>query len=306
MDYPCRLSLLGAGVDVVTPAQVLDFVARRAAAGRQTIVANHNLHSLYLHARREDVRAFFARADLVEIDSTPLIAWAKLMGHKVSRDHRCTYLDFRDDFWTMVEARSLSVYFLGGSAEVARTARRVILSRYPRVRLDAHSGFFKTKGPANDAVIADIAVHRPDILLVGMGMPRQELWILDNLDRLPPCVILPVGGAFDYEAGVQYEPPRWTGRFGVEWLGRFMADPKRLFTRYFVEPWALVPLAMADIAHHVLGRRFEIQRPLSAPAAWLRRQALSDDKKGDALAPAPAEKPAALAKPHRFLTRKQG
>ena len=284
MDHPCRLSLLGAEVDLVTPAMVLDLAARGGKDGRAVIVANHNLHSLYLHARDARVREFFARADVIEFDSTPLIAWARLLGHPVSRAHRSTYLDFRHAFWTMTEARGLRVYHVGGAPGVEDRAKAAILERHPRAHLDVHHGYFDMTGPANDAVIADIVAKRPDILFVGMGMPRQELWILDNLDRLPPCAILPVGGAFDYEGGAQYEPPRWTGRLGVEWLARFAADPRRLFTRYFLEPWALVPAALADVT----GRKVAVVRE-AAPEVppWVRRQALSRDN-------APEEAPEAL------------
>ncbi len=307
MDHPSRLSLMGAEVDVVTPAFVLDFVARRAATGRRTIVANHNLHSLYLHARRADMRAFYAQAALVEIDSTPLIAWAKLMGQKVSRAHRSTYLDFRDAFWTMVQSEGLGVYHVGGAPEVCDRSRAAIWKDYPAVRLDVHSGYFDLHGAGNEALLADIAAKRPDILLVGMGMPRQELWILNNLDRLPPCVIMPVGGAFDYEAGVQYQPPRWTGRLGMEWLARFVANPGRLFERYFVEPWALVPQILGDIALRLSGRGFEVLRaPLDDDAIlapWQRRQALSSETPLPEPAPVIADDGAANEKPHRILMR---
>lgn len=271
-----RLSLLGAEVDLVTPAEVLDFVARCAGSGRKAIVANHNLHSLHLYARRADMRAFYARADLIEIDSVPMISWARLLGLPVSRAHRSTYLDFREDFWTMATTHDLSVYHLGGAPGVGEAAKSAILQRFPSARIHVRNGFFDTRGADNDAVLADIAQRKPDILLVGMGMPRQELWVLDNLDRLPACVILPVGGAFDYEAGVQYMPPRWTGRLGVEWLARFAANPARLFDRYFVEPWSLLPQILGDVAWTLSGRERMTHRGLAeAGAPWLRRQALS-------------------------------
>ena len=247
MDTPCRLSLLGADVDVVTPAQMLDFAAETIAAGKGAVVANHNLHSLYLYQRRPDMRAFYAQADLIEIDSTPMIAWGKLMGHPVSRDHRVTYLDYREIFWARAQAEGWKVYHVGGAPEHNAASQAAIQKRYPGVRVDVHSGFFDMNGADNDALVDDITASRPNILFVGMGMPRQEAWILANRHRLPPCVILPVGAAFDYEAGVQYTPPRWTGRLGIEWLVRFVADPKRLFERYFIEPWFLIPQALRDI-----------------------------------------------------------
>lgn len=253
METPCRpvavrrLPLLGAEVDAVTPTEVLEAVGESVASRRRLIVANHNLHSLYFYKFREDMRRFYAQADLIEIDSTPMILWAKLMGHDVSRAHRSTYLDYREAFWQRAVAEGWRVYHIGGAPEHTEPARQAILQRHPEAHLDVHSGYFALSGPENEAVLADIADKAPDVLLVGMGMPRQELWILDNLERLPECAILPIGGAFDYEAGATYTPPRWAGRLGLEWLVRFVHDPRRLFRRYFLEPWALIPEAWQDV-----------------------------------------------------------
>ena len=232
---------------MITPAYVMDFVDRKVSAKERAIVANHNLHSLYLFQKRPDMRAFYDKADLIEIDSTPMIAWAKLMGHPVSRAHRCTYLDFREDFWALAQAKKWRVYHVGGEAAHNDASKAAILARYPKAHLDLHTGFFDMNGADNDALLADLKAKRPDVLLVGMGMPRQETWILANLERLPDCVILPVGAAFEYEAGVMYTPPRWTGQLGIEWLVRFFHEPKRLFERYFIEPWWLIPQALRDV-----------------------------------------------------------
>jgi len=102
-------------------------------------------------------------------------------------------------------------------------------------------------GPDNAEVLAAINDAQPDVLFVGMGMPRQESWILDNLDGLGGRVIFSVGAAFDYEAGAIPTPPRWTGRVGLEWLFRLASEPRRLFSRYLIEPWSLIPPAMEDI-----------------------------------------------------------
>ena len=242
-----RLLLLGAEVDIITPANVIAFVARKVAAGERAIVANHNLHSLYLFQKRADMRAFYDLADLIEIDSMPMIAWARLLGHSVSKEHRCTYLDFRESFWSEAQAKGWRVYHLGGEEKHNQASRLAIQARYPNVHIDVHTGFFDMKGPENDALLADLEAKKPDVLLVGMGMPRQETWILANRARLPKCVILPVGAAFDYEAGAIFTPPRWTGRLGLEWLVRFIFEPRRLFERYFIEPWLLIPQAVGDL-----------------------------------------------------------
>ena len=259
MKKPCRIRLLGAEVDIVTPHEMLEFVSARIAAGETAIVANHNAHSLHLYHHDPVMRAFYDQADLIEIDSTPLIAWARLMGLPVDQSHRSTYLDFREDFWRLVQAKGWRVYHVGGVPEHVEASRAAVQARYPRAFIDVHHGYFDIKGTQNDALLLDLHVSRPDILLIGMGMPRQENWIYHNLDHLPNCVILPVGAAFDYESGVQKVPPRWAGRVGLEWLTRFISEPSRLFTRYFVEPWSLVPLLLGDIANRATGRSFVVE-----------------------------------------------
>jgi len=250
---PRRIRLLGGEMDVMTTDQLLEFVAARVAERRPALIANHNLHSLHLWRRTPDMAALYRRADRIEIDSTPLIAWGRLMGHEVSRAHRLTYLDWREAFWARAAAEGWRVFHLGCGPGVGEKAAAAITSRHPALKLAALHGFFDVAGAENDAVLAAIDRHQPHILLVGMGMPRQEIWIEANRDRLPPCVILPVCRALAYEAGAVATPPRWTGRLGVEWLWRFATEPKRLFRRYFVEPWALAPRAADDIRRRLLG-----------------------------------------------------
>src|SRR5690606_25524795 len=114
-------------------------------------------------------------------------------------------------------------------------------------QIAVHHGYFDAEGAANAALLGAIAAFDPDVVLVGMGMPRQELWIIDNRPALKRGVLFPVGAAFDYEAGVQRAAPRVLGALGVEWLFRLAAQPRRLAFRYLVEPWFLLPAAVADL-----------------------------------------------------------
>ncbi len=244
-----RVRLLGAVMDLVRAEEVFHFVAGRLAAGEKTLVANHNLHSLYLIQRHEPMRRFFERAHLVEVDSMPLIFWARLMGRRSRKFHRCTYLDWREDFWATAVAQGWRVFFVGGRPAVAEAARARILAQWPAATLETHSGYFDhTPGsPDSEALLQRLDAYKPDILFVGMGMPVQEVWLLDNYDRLPTCAMFPLGGAFDYEAGVQKQSPRLLGQLGLEWLFRLYMDPRRLFHRYCVEPCYLIWPAMRDI-----------------------------------------------------------
>jgi N-acetylglucosaminyldiphosphoundecaprenol N-acetyl-beta-D-mannosaminyltransferase len=247
---PARLSVLGGEIDAVTPLQVLALTDQRITEGGGAVIANHNLHSLYLLRRSPEMRAFYRRADLIEADSTPMILWARLLGLPIGRRHRCTYLDWREDFWAMAQARGWRVFYLGGEPGGAEAGAAAVVRRWPGVSISVRHGRFDPApgGHENAAVVAAIAEARPAVLFVGMGMPRQEAWIVGNLDRLPPCAIFSVGAAFDYEAGVISTPPRWSGRLGLEWLFRLATEPRRLFARYLVEPWSLIGPAIGDLA----------------------------------------------------------
>jgi len=243
---PDRVVLMGEAFDPVTPTQIMGFAAERAAGRGKGLIVNHNSHSLYLLRRRPEMRTAFDRADLVTIDSMPLIYWGKLLGRPVSRAHRSTYTDWREDFWRLAQKLRWRVFYLGGVPGVAATGARRLSQHWPGVTFAVRDGYFD---PADNAAVVDeINAFDPDIVLVGMGMPRQELWIIDNYDALKRGVVFSIGAAFDYEAGVQPMPPAWMARSGFQWLFRVLTDPRRLFARYFIEPWALVGPAMGDIA----------------------------------------------------------
>lgn len=263
-----RVRLLGQTVDLVRPEEVLHHVETWVDARRKVVIANHNLNSLALLAQHPDLGRFYERADLVEVDSTPLIWFARALGLQGRAFHRCTYLDWRDHFWSLVDRRGWRVLYVGGEQTVVERARDRLSAAWPRADIRVRDGYFDaTRGSAdNAALLAEARAFDPHILFVGMGMPRQELWILDHLDALPDCAVFSVGAAFDYEAGAQKAAPRWMGRIGVEWLFRLVNDPKRLARRYLIEPWSLSRLVLDDIRTAIRTRRTGNETANAAPA----------------------------------------
>ena len=243
-----RVHLLGGAVDAITSEALMDFVGDCVTRGRRAIVANHNLHSLYLVRRDPEMASLYGMADRVQADSTPMIAWGRLLGRPIRRAHRATYLDWRERFWRRAAESGWRVFYLGGAPGVAERGAQAIRARWPSAIIEVCDGYFDMDDPVQAlAVREQVADWRPTVLLVGMGMPRQERWIARNHRSLPPCVMFSIGAAFDYEAGVIATPPRWTGRVGLEWLYRFVTEPHRLFSRYFIEPWSLIGPALSDL-----------------------------------------------------------
>ncbi len=249
IDSPVRVRLLGANVDMVTSQDVLGFTQLCIDTSRKAIVANHNAHSLALLRRDRIMRVLYAMADIVEIDSMPLIAWGRLLGEPLDGRHRCTYLDWREDFWRLAQINGWRVFYLGGKPGVAAAAADNIEQRWPGVTIGVHHGYFDhdEQSLENREVLETINAFAPDVLMVGLGMPIQERWVTFNYDRIERGVVFTVGGAFDYEAGVQATPPRWIAQLGFEWLYRLATQPGRLFGRYCIEPWRLAPMALEDV-----------------------------------------------------------
>jgi N-acetylglucosaminyldiphosphoundecaprenol N-acetyl-beta-D-mannosaminyltransferase len=122
---------------------------------------------------------------------------------------------------------------LGNPQGVAAQAAEKLKAAAPGVRiLGTHHGFFQKTGPENDAVIAEINRVRPDVLMVGLGMPLEQRWILDNYPQVDARVFWTVGAAFQYWAGVIPRCPRWMAEHGLEWLFRLLLEPRRMAKRY--------------------------------------------------------------------------
>ena len=114
-----------------------------------------------------------------------------------------------------------------------------------------HHGFFDKDSASseNRYVLAMINKLKPDILVVGFGMPAQEKWILENLNELHVHAVIPVGAFFDYLADEVERAPRWMTENGLEWLGRLTIEPNRLWKRYVIGN----PLFFWRIfVHHIL------------------------------------------------------
>jgi N-acetylglucosaminyldiphosphoundecaprenol N-acetyl-beta-D-mannosaminyltransferase len=248
-DEPVRVhELLGFRIGAYDIAQLTDRVARAIAGNEHIVVANHNLHSLYLCNRDPKLRAFHAAADVTHADGMSVIALARLLGLPLRRDHRVTYVDWMAPLMEAAARGGWRVFALGGRPGVFEQAAARLRASHPGLVLAGAHGFFDpARGSAgSNAVLADIAAFRPNLLLVGMGMPRQEHWVHDHRSALDANAILMAGAAMDYVAGVVPTPPRAAGAAGLEWAWRLVAEPRRLWRRYLVEPWYVVGMVLAS------------------------------------------------------------
>jgi N-acetylglucosaminyldiphosphoundecaprenol N-acetyl-beta-D-mannosaminyltransferase len=238
MSMPVRYKLFGVEITPLARGELQGVIARAVGQGQRWIIANHNLHSVYLFQRDPKFREFYAQAKLAHIDGMSLVFLARLLGHPISRDQRVTFVDLVRPFMAQAERSGWRVFFLGSRPGVGEKAAAILKSEYPGLDIKAHHGYFdnRPESAENDEVISLINSFSPNVMIVGMGMPRQEHWILDNIYRLKTNAVLSGGACMDYVAGEVPTPPRWMGRVGLEWLYRLLSEPRRLWKRYLIEP----------------------------------------------------------------------
>jgi N-acetylglucosaminyldiphosphoundecaprenol N-acetyl-beta-D-mannosaminyltransferase len=252
------VSFLGLTLQPRSMSEMSELVEQGIREQQKWIIANHNLHSVYLFHRHARVREFYARARWTHIDGMPLVALGRLYGFRLQRWHRVTLADWTYPLMELAANRGWRVFHLGSSKRSAEKGVAHLRTLYPTLQIEVSGGFFDASyGSAeNEALVERINAYQPDLLMVGMGMPRQEYWTQENCSRLKAHVILSsTGAALDYIAGEVHTPPRWSGRVGLEWAFRMAHDPVRLFSRYFLEPWYILLLLLLDYPRHRHGAK---------------------------------------------------
>jgi N-acetylglucosaminyldiphosphoundecaprenol N-acetyl-beta-D-mannosaminyltransferase len=251
---PSSVSLLGFKVNLLSDRDVVALMKDSIDTDSHTVFGNHNSHSLYLCKREPKMREFHAMADYVLIDGMSLILLGRLAGLRLKREHRATSLDFLPLLLPEAVRQSWRIYYLGSRPGVAEKGAEKLRAQYPGLDIRTHDGYFNTSGSSkeNREVLDDIKDYSPHILFVGMGMPRQEIWILENRKDLAANVISPCGAHMDYVAGEIPTAPRWLALIYLEWLYRLVSEPRRLWYRYLVEPLFLMMTLTHELAKQAL------------------------------------------------------
>lgn len=249
MSRPGRVEVLGVGVDPVT-VDGLHAEIRRLVSRRGGVVLNVNAHCLNLCYGDPALRRFFGAADLVFCDGAGVRLAARALGG--SLPERITYAGWLPRLATFAESEGLSLFFLGARPGVAGKAAKEIRRTHPDLKIaGVRHGYFDhaANSPENGAVVAEINAARPDLLLLGLGMPLQERWLMENLESLNVGVALTGGAVFDYASGDVRRGPRLLTDNGLEWLARLLVEPRRLWRRYLLGN----PLFLARVLRQGLG-----------------------------------------------------
>ena len=219
-----RVNILGVDVDAVTMAEAVDVVRRAMDTRAGVMVATANAEMLMRATHDEELRRILNASALVVPDGAGTVWAARHLGHAMPE--RVAGYDLAQELLRCAPAEGRRVYFFGSAPGVAEKAKAKAEQLYPGIEIvGVRNGFFS---PAdNAAIIAEIRAARPDLLLVALGVPKQEKWIAAHLAELDVPVAIGVGGTLDVMAGVMKRAPYWMQKAKLEWLFRGLMQPKR-------------------------------------------------------------------------------
>lgn len=225
--------ILGVDVRCADTERVALELCESAATGTPGYVCVGNAHQYVLAHEHADMRDFL-EGSLFNVFDSQVINWAaRLRGAGKFRILRG--LDLMSLILEHSERLGVRVGFFGGTAQTLQLLVDQTRARHPKLKLvfaKAPPMLAYEKIDADSATSAEIHTAGVQLLLVGLGCPKQEKWMAVNAAL--PCLQVGVGAAFDFLAGTVKASPPWVHRAGLEWLYRLVAEPRRLWRRYVV------------------------------------------------------------------------
>lgn len=229
------IELLGVRIHAVTVEQVLAYIEQTVRDDRRAVIVYVNAHALNLAYEQPWFRDFLNRSDIVFCDGFGVKWAARLTGRPLPE--RFTPPDWIGKLATRAARNAQTFFLLGARPGVAERAAARLQAQCSELQIAGtqHGYFDHTSTSAeNQAVLNLINAARPTFLILGMGMPLQERWLMENWDQVNARVAVTTGALLDYVAGEVWRGPRWMTDHGLEWLARLFVEPRRLWRRYLI------------------------------------------------------------------------
>jgi N-acetylglucosaminyldiphosphoundecaprenol N-acetyl-beta-D-mannosaminyltransferase len=235
-------------VDRLSFAQALDAIERLIEGGRGGAVFTPNVDHVVLAEEDEALRNAYRDASLSLVDGMPLVWCSGLLG--IPLPEKISGSDLVRPLLERCAQRGYRVFLLGGLPGAAEAAARALCNDFPSLVIaDTFAPMIDLRKPRAERadIIERIQRARPQVVLVGLGAPKQELWIHENLAALSPAVLFGIGASIDFMAGAVPRSPRWMSNAGLEWLYRLGKEPQRMWRRYLVRGPKFLPILLRDM-----------------------------------------------------------
>ena len=219
-----KVDILGVQVDSVTMAQAVEQVERYMDERKNVLIATANAEMIMRATHDTELRDILNAAALVVPDGAGTVWAAHHLGYAMPE--RVAGYDLAQELMRIAPGKKQKVFFFGSAPGVAEKAKAKAEELYPGIEIvGTRDGYFKAED--EPAIIAAIKAAQPDLLLVALGVPKQEKWLHAHLQELNVPVAIGVGGTLDVMAGVMKRAPYWMQKAKLEWLFRGLLQPKR-------------------------------------------------------------------------------
>lgn len=221
-----KVSVLDVAINIITMNDAIDVIIDDFLKSDEIhLIATANAEMVMMANQDKELQAILNSADLVVPDGAGVVWASNKLGYPMKE--RVAGYDLVQHLLNKLKNGKESFYFLGSSPGVAEKAKVYAETKYPGVKIvGTHDGYFSVE--EEKMVVQEIQKLRPDILLVALGVPRQEKWIKKHFSELNVPVTIGVGGTLDVMAGVVKRAPLWMQKAKLEWLYRGMLQPKRI------------------------------------------------------------------------------
>jgi N-acetylglucosaminyldiphosphoundecaprenol N-acetyl-beta-D-mannosaminyltransferase len=225
---PPNVNILGHDVAAITLPQAIEIIEAWIAHRESHYVCCADVNVIMSGRRDPLLRRLYNRAGLLTPDGMPLVWLSRLSG--ASQTSRV----YGPDLMLELCRRGHRHYFYGTTDATLTALITQLRQRYPSINIvGSYAPPFRDLSPAEEAAaLAAINASNADIVWVGLGSPKQDRWMADHIGKLNAPVLIGVGAAFDFIAGVKPQAPIWMQRNGLEWLFRLVTEPRRLWKRY--------------------------------------------------------------------------
>lgn len=221
---PEKINIHGIMIDNVTMDEALDRVSELLDGKTAGKIYTPNAEIIMQSYRDSELKKLLNDADLVVPDGAGVILASRILGTKLKQ--KVSGIDLVKKMFINTDKRAISFFILGGRPGVPEQAAINILSEFPKARiLGYHNGYFDDDEVPD--IINEINSKKAEVLLVGLGAPKQERWIHQHAHEINSKVIIGVGGAIDVFAGKVTLAPEFMRKAGLEWLYRLIKEPSR-------------------------------------------------------------------------------
>lgn len=221
-----RVNILGIPVDKITRKEALNMLLSFIESGKFHLVVTINSENGTKAIEKKEFLEVVKKADLVVPDGIGIIYASRILGDRLPE--RVPGIDLTYELLKICAKRGFGVILVGGREGIAEKARRNLIKEIPNLKiLSTFNGYFNED--AEVKIVEEIKRKKPDVLLVGMGSEKQELWIYkwrEEFKDIPVCI--GIGGSLDIWAGEKKRAPKFVQNLGFEWLYRTILEPRRI------------------------------------------------------------------------------